>query len=157
MGALCIKHIFLLLSWRRILPVSTSARLHSHVPRDYAHLFILGSGGVFLCLQRLLRCFVFSSTDVSLFLSLVSMCLAVKHLSSSRSFIVSSQFLLNTYAVFSHLRLFVYFHSASLFLSPHLPGRIFHTLLCCAQGEHARCLRPKFPHSFIHAGCFYEQ
>lgn len=84
------------------------------------------------------------------------MCLAVKHLSSSRSFIVSSQFRFNTYAVFSHLQLFVYFHSPSLFLSPHLPGRIFYTLLCCTHGERACCLRPKFPHSFILAGCFYE-
>lgn len=114
-------------------------------------------GRVFSCLQRLLRCFIFSATDVSLFRSLVSMCLAGKHLSSSRSFIVSSQFRFNTYAVFSHLQLSVYFHSPSLFLSPHLPGRIVYTLLCCTQGGHACCLRPKFPHSFIHAGCLYVQ
>lgn len=151
--ALCIKHIFLLLSWRRVLPVNTSAWLPCTQRLRTSIYFRLWKS--FFCLLRLLRCFIFSSTGVSLFRSLVSMCLAVKHLSSSRSFIVSSQFRFNTYAVFSHLWLFVYFHSPSLFLPPRLPGRIFYTLLCCTQGEHACCLRPKFPYSFIHAGCFY--
>ena len=91
------------------------------VHRKYTHFPLLGSKKVFCCLQNLLRSSRFWYR-CSLFLSLVAMLFAAKHPSSSGSFIIRNIGYFNTYAMFSPLQLFVYFHSRSLFLSPHLPG-----------------------------------
>lgn len=105
--------------------------LTSH--RVYTHFLILGSKKVFCCLQNHLSSSVLSGIDVSFFLSLVAMFFAAKLLSSRCSFIMRSAVHFNTYAMLSLLRVFVYFYSRSLFLSPYLPGRKFEALQCCTQ------------------------
>lgn len=152
------KHFFFFFSPPVVEGSSASEkeRLIPLIHRVNTHFLIVGSESVFCRLQNLLSSSILSGVDVSFFCHL-SPCFSLRHVSSSRSFIIRSAVHLNTYAMFSLLRLFVYFCSPSLFLSPHLPGRNFYAPQCCTPCERACCFRHKFPRSFMHTGCFYLQ
>lgn len=109
----------------------------------YTHFLILDSEKVFCCLQNLLGSSILSGIDVSFFFFChLSPCFLLQN---RCSFIIGSEVHFNTYAMFSLLRVFVYFYFQSLFLSPHLPGRNFYALQCCTQCERACCFRRSSP------------